>query len=63
MSECLNCGDTDNLSLHPDYSDGTCGNHLCPDCFISLLEEKVDEARDELIEAQRRLQNLRVTVW
>ena len=48
MAECIECGATKDLHLHPDYSAGDDGDSICRSCLIQYWEEKIDEAKSEL---------------
>jgi hypothetical protein len=48
MSECLECGESAK-HMHPEYSEGTYGDMLCDDCYGGYLEDKIEDALEELM--------------
>jgi hypothetical protein len=60
---CVECGEPA-TQLHPDYSDGTDSNsdHICNPCYIAVLEEKLDEAIENLREGVRVTGEVSITM-
>lgn len=45
---CIECGSTDDLVKHPNYDDDCCRS-----CAIQLLEEKIEDCRQEIAELKK----------